>query len=70
MSDRSKLVSRAGWIAVALALALGGPATFGAELPAVGSTVPDLTLAALGGGERTLSANDTPTILVFFRGVW
>ena len=36
----------------------------------VGSTVPDLALAAVGDGERVLSQRDAPTILVFFRGVW
>ncbi len=70
MPEGSKIASRAGWSALALVLTLGGPAALGAELPTVGSTVPDLTLTALGGGERTLSAGDTPTILVFFRGVW
>ena len=54
-------------LAVALVFLAGGALAASFD---VGETVPDLTLSALGGGDRTLSGRDAPTVLIFFRGVW
>jgi hypothetical protein len=56
--------------AFATALIAPGVGLAAAAPPAVGATLPDLTLPTLDDSRRTLSERDGPTVLVFFRGVW
>ena len=63
-----RTAARASFLTLALALLATAPVL--GDPPAVGATVPDLTLSAIDGSEYTLSHREGPTVLVFFRGVW
>jgi hypothetical protein len=58
--------------ALTLCLAMASFASVAAETPAVevGTSAPELKLAAADGTSRSLAAADETTVLVFYRGLW
>ena len=65
---RLNLMIHLAAISAVAAFALPAPAA--ASSIEIGSTAPPLELIAADGSQRSLAANDGPTVLIFYRGLW